>query len=431
MKKINFLRNSMALVAVSLMGIFTPAFAQEEELSPTEKNTQSIAALESKVNALSNLKVSGYVQAQWLWTEDANVNGIDATKLGKPSDAMQNQFMVRRGRIKFAYTYGITQIVFQPDFTEKGVGVKDAYALITAPTKWIAGQAGIFDRPFGYEISRSSSVRETPERSAVFLALFPGEREVGAQMILKGKSGVLSDFTLNAGMFNGNGIAAETDSKKDFIGRLAYLKKTANASFAVAASYYDGGVVQGDSSYTFSDGKFVKGDVEKYTYAKRQYIGASAQYVQDWKFGTTYLCAEFITGTQPGTKSDNANPGNTKQSGAMSIGAEKLYIRSFQGGYIQWAQNIGATKHTLVVKYDFYDPNSKISGDEIGVKGTNTSKTDIGLTAIGVGYNYRLNANVKFTAFYNMVKNETSANVTGYNETIPADTFTARVQLKF
>lgn len=429
MKKINFLRNSMALVAVSLMGVFTPAFAQEEEMTPTEKNTQSIAALESKVNALSNLKVSGYVQAQWLWTETAEKSGFQGA--GKQSEVLRNQFMVRRGRIKFAYTQGVAQLVFQPDFTEKGVGVKDAYALVTAPSKWIAGQAGIFDRPFGYEIQRSSSVRETPERSRVFLALFPGERDLGVQGIFKGKSGVLADFTLNAGLFNGNGIAQETDSKKDFIGKLAYLKKTSNASIGAAISYYDGGVLQGDSSYVYTDGTgFVKTDAEQYSYAKRQYFGASAQYVQDWNLGTTYLCAEYIMGSQPGTSKVNANPSSSTNSGAMGNGTEKLYLRDFNGYYIQLAQNIGSTKHTVVLKYDVYDPNTKISGDELG-KMKSTSAADIAYTTIGLGYNYRLNANVKLTAYYDMVRHETSANLKGYDDQIAQDMFTARVQIKF
>lgn len=423
--KFNFTK-LVAAATFALVGIVTPVVAQEEELSPTEKNAQSIAALESKVASLSNLKVTGYVQAQWLWTEDLNKVGPQGA--GKPSNTLQNQFMVRRGRIKFAYTYGAAQIVFQPDFTEKGVGVKDAYALITAPTKWIAGQAGIFDRPFGYEIQRSSSVRETPERSMVFLALFPGEREVGAQVILKGKSGILSDFTLNAGMFNGNGISQETDSKKDFIGKLAYQKKTANASFGVAASIYDGGVMNTDSNYVFTDATvgFTTTHVEKYSYSKRQYIGASAQYVQDWKLGTTYLCAEYLTGAQPGTSKSNVNP----SSGSIGTGVDVLYLRDFNGGYIQWAQNIGATKHTLVVKYDWYDPNTAVKGDEIG-KAKGTGAADIAYTNIGLGYNYRLSANIKFTAYYNMVTNEKSANLKGYNDLIPSDTFTARVQLKF
>lgn len=425
MKKINFLRNSMALFVVILMGVFSPAIAQEEELTPTEKNTQSIAALESKVNALSNLKVSGYVQAQWTWTETADKTGFQGA--GKQSDVLRNQFMVRRGRIKFAYTHGVAQLVFQPDFTEKGVGVKDAYALVTAPSKWIAGQMGIFDRPFGYEIQRSSSIRETPERSRVFLALFPGERDLGVQGIFKGKSGVLADFTLNAGLFNGNGIGQETDSKKDFIGKLAYLKKTSNASIGAAVSYYDGGVLQGDSSYVYTDGTgFVKTDEEKYSYAKRQYIGASAQYVQDWKLGTTYLCAEYIMGSQPGTSKVNANPNGT----SLGNGTEKLYLRDFNGYYIQLAQNIGATKHTIVLKYDVYDPNTKISGEELG-KMKSTSAADVAYTTIGLGYNYRLNANVKLTAYYDMVSHETSANLKGYEDQIAQDTFTARVQIKF
>ena len=87
MKKINFLRNSMALVAVSLMGAFTPAFAQEEELSPTEKNTQSIAALESKVNALSNLKVMTVEELPKEFIGVGDVRGFKFTQISNGSNA--------------------------------------------------------------------------------------------------------------------------------------------------------------------------------------------------------------------------------------------------------------------------------------------------------------------------------------------------------
>ena len=77
-----------------------------------------------------------------------------------------------------------------------------------------------------------------------------------------------------------------------------------------------------------------------------------------------------------------------------------------------------------------YDPNTKISGDELG-KMKSTSAADIAYTTIGLGYNYRLNANVKLTAYYDMVRHETSANLKGYDDQIAQDMFTARVQIKF
>ncbi|WP_216607715.1 hypothetical protein, partial [Arthrobacter sp. 260] len=79
------------------VGLASPALAQEESLTPTEKNSNRISNLESQVDQMSNLKVTGYVQAQWLWNESK----------GASDPIMRDQFQVRRGRLKFTYTQGI------------------------------------------------------------------------------------------------------------------------------------------------------------------------------------------------------------------------------------------------------------------------------------------------------------------------------------
>lgn len=425
----------VAIAALALSGINASAQITEPELTLPEKNEQKISALETAVGKMGNLKISGYVQGQWQWAEQPGIAAFGDG--GSFNSTTNNRFMIRRGRIKFTYTQGIMQAVIQPDFTEKGVGIKDVYINVTSKSKVIGGQVGLFDRPFGYEISYSSSLRESPERSRVFLSLFPGERDMGAMAILKGKSGWLSNFTLNAGLFNGNGIGAETDSQKDFIGRLAYLKKFNSAQIGASVSYYNGGILSATNKrYTFKEGVgFVAQNVSAGDFvSRRQYIGGGVQYLQQWGAGTTNIRAEVIGGRQPGIKGSNAMPGGT--SFAASKATDDVYLRQFIGMYAILVQDIGHSKHSVVLKYDYYDPNTQVKGNEIG-KLAGTGAADIAYSTFGVGYLFRWNQSIRLMAYYDMVYNEKSDNMktdnplTNYAGHIKQNVLTLRVQVKF
>ena len=87
-----------------------------------------------------------------------------------------------------------------------------------------------------------------------------------------------------------------------------------------------------------------------------------------------------------------------------------------------------------MVKYDWYDPNTDVKGDEIGKAisgGKPTTDGDIKYTTIGLGLAYRWDANLKITAYYDMVENETSANLGGYTNDLLDNVFTLRAQVKF
>lgn len=395
------------------------AIAQQEELSLPEKNAQRLSLLEHNFGKWGQLKISGYLQGQWQWTETEGAAAFGAG--GSFGKTMDNRFSIRRGRVKFSYTNGIVQAVVQPDLTEKGIKIKDAYVAVAMPNKAIGGQFGIFDRPFGYEISYSSSLRESPERSRVYLSLFPDERDCGAML-----TSTLGEFSLNAGLFNGNGVATEIDSHKDFIGRAAWLKKTDNAQFGAAFSYYTGRVSNtAEHHATYIKGKgFQTIANEVGTSQLRQYFGVAAQYLQSWGAGTTNLRGEFLWGNQPGTEKANNLP-----SGGLTSGAP-LYLRQFMGGYAILVQDIGTTKHSIVLKYDYYDPNTQIKADQIGVQ-AGTGAADVAYSTFGVGYLFRWNANLRVMAYYDMVDNEQCTNLKGFEGRIKQNVFTLRMQVKF
>ncbi|NDV84250.1 hypothetical protein [Bacteroides sp. 51] len=405
------MRRTGLFLLFALTGLY--GYSQD---APDQNLNERISNLESKVEKMGQLKFSGYVQTQWTWNH-ADVSTGD-----------QNDFSLRRGRLKAAYTSKYGEAVIQIDATEEGVKVKDAFLKLQAPNvKWVALRGGIFDRPFGYEISYSSSRRESPERSRVFLTLFPKERDLGAELIFKGPQGTkLHPLTLNIGLFSGNGgQAKETDSRKDFIGHLSYTKKLNNFTYGLGASLYAGGVrLAGDvyqRAYKFTNGAFVEDtDLKPGDYAKRQYYGVDGQIGLSSVLGMTSLRGEYLWGTQPGAAGDSKSP-----TGAI---ISDIYVRKFSGYYLQLVQDIATSKHSLVLKYDAYDPNTKVDKNECQTKG------DIAYSTFGFGWLFRANQNLRVMCYYDINSNEkvnNNAVDAKYKENLSDDVFTLRLQYKF
>lgn len=416
--------NKAIITLILSFGLSIISFAQKE--SDSVRNVK-IQELEKSVKIFEKLKVSGYVQAQFQYGEE-NAS-LKVGSANENNDKSFNRIGIRRGRIKFTYTEGIGSAVFQLDFTEKGIGFKDAYLNITDPwLKSISLRAGVFDRPFGYEISYSSSRRESPERSTVFQTLFPEERDLGAMLVLQApKSSALNFLKLEAGLFAGNGIKQETDNKRDFIGHLSAEKKLGN-NFLIGGgvSYYNGSVYQGTNKvYKIEGDSFILEDTltSLGKFAKREYVGIDARINIKSILGTTQLRGEYLFGQQPGSAS------NSKSPNSSSLPQNNTYIRSFGGWYIMFIQSIGKLPLSLVAKYDVFDPNAKISGDEAGLN--NTTSGDLAQNTLGIGLLWDITRSINLQAYYEFNKNETSRNIAGYERDIKNDIFTLRLQYKF
>jgi hypothetical protein len=449
---ITFLKQKLTVRLLTFAIFAVPFLSYGQDTQPGDLN-QAVDTLNAKIenvksdlDLLKKLKVSGYIQAQWQLADSAGqMSTFSGGPFPKNSD---NRFMLRRGRVKFAYEGKLTQFVLQIDATEKGVSLKDAYVNFKEPwMQMFAVQAGVFNRPFGYEIAYSSSMRETPERSRVMQTLFPGERDLGAMLTVQPRKDSRFNFIrLNAALVAGNGIAPETDSRKDFIGQLGITKTTKNEKLRYGAgiSYYNGGYFQETkkvySMNTLADGitnGFTVDSTEtnKGEYAKREYFGADAQLSYDWLPGITTLRGEYIFGTQPGTSKLNISPANRI---IPDIGVNDTYIRPFQGGYVYFIQNILHSRHEVLIKYDFLDPNTDVEGTDAKSSVTideSTTKTglgnaDVAYSTWGFGYNLRIAANVKLMAYYELVKNESTA-ITGYSNDLKDNVFTLRAQFKF
>lgn len=432
-----------------------PAVAQEEpatraELQEVRDALNGLGEFATEyrgyVDALRKIKISGYVQPQFRYTDLVNTPYTIGTYNGGAFPTWsKSQFQVRRGRVKVTYDNVVTQFVLQIDATQLGGGipggvtVKDAYAMVLDPwTKNLGLQMGIFDRPFGYEISYSSSLRESPERSRMYQTLFPGERELGAKVFFAPQSGPLTFLRADVGLFNGSGpVANEFDNYKDIIGHLAVQLPLENSSIAIdlgASGYF--GKVRSQSSTVYSMGTtsagvtgwVARGDTLNFGAGlDRQYLGADIQLYYDLPIlGGLILRGEYIAGDQPGTSSSS--------NSLSAIPASSLYKRPFAGWYITYVQNLGSNDQ-LVLKYDVFDPNTDVKASDF-VSGSGLTVGDIKYSTLGLGAIHHLDENVKFVLYWEVIRNEelTSApagSLAVYKEDVRDNVLTFRMQYKF
>lgn len=387
------------------------------------------------------VKLSGYVQPQF---QAAQEKGAKSFNGGDFAPNVNNRFMLRRGRVRIDYIHFAehkgpsVQFVFQFDGSEKGFFTRDFWGRVMENKyQMFSLTAGLFARPFSYELNLGSGDRESPERGRMSQILMKVERDLGAMASFepRKKDHPLRFLKIDAGIFNGPGLnaTADFDSHKDFITRVA-LKPyplSKKLTFSAAASYFNGGLQQGTKYVyrTHTSGGIPVMQVDSSLsnsgkIAPRVYYGADAQLKIKHSMGVTELRAEFIAGTQTGTENSSEPPA------ALLAGAEGYYIRHFNGAYFYLLQNIFNPHHQLAVKYDWYDANSNVKGTDIGKPGANLNAANIKYSTLGFGYTYYAMENLKLVLWYDKVFNEKTS-LPGYEKDVRDDVFTCRLQFRF
>jgi phosphate-selective porin len=413
---------------------------------PADTLSKVVKQLSTDVSQLKNLKITGWVQTQYQWTQTPGAKTFDGGDFITNSN---NRFMIRRGRFKLTYTKGLVQSVVQINATERGVNLVEYYGKLSNP--WVSSlsvTAGVMNRPFGFEIQQSSADRETPERARFTQILLPNERDLGAMISFQPEKGKkLYGLKLDAGLYDGTGIAVpgtgslnsagvvEFDQYKDFIGRAHYKRQAfkEHLTFGLGLSgYYGGNAYQ--NNRVFEMGTDANGasywmlqdttaQSFKGTRSPRQYLGMDAQASLKTKIGTTTVRVEYITGTQSGLIDDTRSP--------IALPSKPdTYIRQFNGGYAYFIQRIAQTKHEIALKYEWYDPNTSVDNNAIK-NSPLLGKAELKYTMLGLGYNYYINENCKLMVYYNMVTNEATPTITGFTEDLKDDVLTVRLQFRF
>jgi len=360
---------------------------------------------EADLSKLNKIKISGYIQAQW------ETYGKDLEK----SNGYNNTFYIRRARVKFTYeaTDGV-KFVLQPDFSTGNLQLKDAYAVVNLPkfkdlTLWM----GQMNRP-DYDVEYSSSSREVLERSRYTTTIYPGEREIGAKLEYNGsKIPVLAQVMVMNGNFTGTQAKA-IQSNKDVMARLVYSIKAPGAGVGIdlgASHYFGSNLAKNNQYYKTSEGTLDSLN-NVWRYMDKHWTGAEMRIYAD-VLGGMSIKAQYVGGINS-TISSVASTATMAQKKA----SPNAY-NNFTGYYVYVVKNIGA-RNQAVVRYDYYDPNTKLSGDAAGSALTYKTWT--------FAWQYYLNDNIRITLNYITPKNETNA-------TTPSDikdnVFTVRVQAKF
>ena len=430
-------------IAIFMAIIFSATSGHAQTQADSLK--QSVSELTKAVDALKRIKVTGWVQAQYQWAEAKGAANFDGGDFAKDSD---QRFLIRRGRVKVTYNGKLSQFVFQLNGSERGVSLVEIFGKVTDPwTKSWSLTAGVMNRPFGFEIDQTSQLRESPERSRYTQILLPNERDLGAKITYEaGKDKKFYGLRLDAGFYNGQGIAVpgtssavgttvndgvnEFDSFKDFIGRLSYYKNSNDEKYryGIGVSHYNGGIINTTNKYFEIEGNaYAAADTSNQTFvgksASRKYFGGEVFFSAKSPLGKTTVRGEYVSGTQPGID-------NNSRSASVLPNKNGTYFREFSGAYAYLIQRLGHSKHELVAKYEWYDPNTKLAGGELSSSNAGISRADVKYTALGLGYNYYYDENILFMFHYNMVTNE-KTNITGYTTDLKDNIFTLRMQYRF
>lgn len=389
-----------------LHGLLLPSsFLYAAGESDTIKN--ALAADKAKANQHS-FTFSGYQQIQYEYL---------------PQSQPAHRFKIRRGRLKteFSFNNRKAQPVFyataQINITESQINPVEYYIRLHEPLiQWLSISAGMMNRPFGYEVVYSSRRRESPERGRMSPILFPAERDLGVMLTIQAPPhSPWSFFKINAGVFNGTGLGfAEMDPAKDFIGQIVFNKTWLKKQIQLSggASYYYGKVLQSvpvyyllKKDYATQQARYQKHSnasaIGKHYFA-REYAGLDVQLTGTYPRGSTTLRAEFIVGRQPGTATGSKTP---------TAPGHEIYNRQFHGGYFYLIQTFQHVKrnmqHQLVLKYDFYDPNTQLSGKQIATTSDPyVSTVDIHSHTFGCGYIFEPARFFKLMLYYDLVSSE-------------------------
>lgn len=318
---------------------------------------EQLQALQGEVDRLRKVKFSGYLQVRY---EVAEADADTVRVAGSPSTftpANLERFYLRRARFKLTYDHSPwSQLVLTIDAgADRQARLLDGYLALTEPRTpeprhqlWI----GQFNVPFGYEIERSSSLRELPERSRMENVLFPGERDRG----IRAQSLWAQRFETTVAVINGGGIGSPdfptTDPTrgKDVLGRVRALYGT----FDVGVSAYGG------KATVPLTGPDVQLD--------RTRFGVDGQaYYELPRCGGGSLRGEYWAGHNVNLDSLNANLVRATTANPVLLlrpGTNPNHLATdFAGYYVMWVQNL-TERFQFAARYDRYDPNVDVDHDQ-------------------------------------------------------------------
>lgn len=377
---------SLMLAAVAVL-FLSPVLHAEETSTESASDTpvtraelqglldglnEQIQTHQTDLDKLKRFKFSGYVQARIEAGEASNdtvkVSGSPATF----TTANLSRFYIRRARLKLTYDASpLSQAVIYLDGgQDRSIRLLEGYVTLMDPwTPLHAHQLtmGQFNVPFGFEIERSSSVRELPERSRAENVLFSGERDRGVKL----EDQWSEKFKTSLALLNGGGInsadypTTDPTRGKDFVGRARWSQGV----WDLAGSYYFGRQV---TALTGPD-----------VWSRKTRVGLDGQlFFSVPRLGGTTLRGEFYQGHEANPDSAKAllvSPTTGNPVRLLKGGANADHLATdMLGWYAMAVQNLG-DRTQFVVRYDAYDPNTDRDHDQY-------KRLSLGVNAFYDGY---------------------------------------------
>jgi hypothetical protein len=208
--------------------------------------------------------------------------------------------------------------------------------------------------------------------------------------------------------------AKAVQSNKDVMARFVYSVKLPAAGVGIdfGANHYFGHNLAKTNQYVKNSDGTLDSLNNVWRYLDKHWTGGEVRIYAD-VLGGLSIKGEYVAGINSvaSTVASTATMAQKK--------ASPNTYNNFAGYYITLVKNIGA-KNQAVVRYDYYDPNTKLSGDAAG--------SSLYYKTWAIAWQYYLNDNIRLTAQYTMPKNETNAsNLSDIKDNL----FTIRVQAKF
>jgi hypothetical protein len=387
----------------------TAAVTRAELRGLLEGMNEQLQALQADTDKLKKVKFSGYVQARTEFGETSSDSVRVAGATGTITSPNLTRFFIRRARLKLTYDSSpLSQaVVYFDGGADRTIRLLEAYVTLLDP--WTPGHVhqltlGQFNVPFGYEIERSSSVRELPERSRAENVLFAGERDRG----LRFESQWTMQFKTSFALLNGGGVNsadfANTDptKPKDLTARARWSQ----GAWDLAASGYWG------THVTPLTGPDVHTDKTRF--------GADVQTF--WTFGGLgggSLRGEVYAGREVNPDSIAAlvvAPTTANPNRLLRAGANREHLATdMLGWYAMAVQNIG-DRWQAVARYDVYDRNVDRDHDQF-------ERWSLGLNAFYDGF-------TRLSVSYDVIRTDVAAGAGRFND--PHDNlWTIQLQHKF
>jgi hypothetical protein len=334
-----------------------------------EGQSEALPIMADNINSLLKVKDGVYVQFQW---RDSNQPGSRQHSFNLRRIRMGGTWVIdgsTEAKVSFDLAAGTPQI--SAELKDAILTWKLLKSETTAGTNMIAGQ---FSMPLGYEIARSSSAREFPERSRYNTQMFNGERVRGVMF----EHGVDENTTVFAGLMNALSIK---DSEQATIapgpgGRMAGF---AGINHATPNSAFGVSYMTGKRPETAGGAPEV---TRQFLYGHFEYIGLVDPNV--WLRGEGMMGKDRIPGALTGAQDMN-------------------------GYHLILGYNI-SNRNQVFAKFSDFDPNTDTDNNSY--------------KEYGVGYRYYINPGAMITGTFEVVENQAAAQVR-YNVLV------VRYQLKF